>query len=191
MDFPFGGYTTYKSNAGVGDAKLGQWLGVLHRIGPEMVYWILPESCQPISCTTVQRLTNLEIKQDIWRNCIDQFKSKTKRILEAQSSCIQPDPQIIQSGKLLSLELEDDDFTNEYNRVINSPHVKHIEDLRIGDDHYIGMELGIHRGDEPDVEHAVVKKRRVDDEGKPIGISNKNPLLDTAQYKVEFSNGDI
>ena len=53
------------------------------------------------------------------------------------------------------------------------------------------MELGIHRGDEADVEHAVVKKRRVDEEGKPIGISNKNPLLDTAQYEVEFSNGDI
>ena len=97
LDFPFGSYITYKSNAGVGDAKLGQWLGVSHRIGPEMAYWILPESCRSISCTIVQRLTNLEMKKDIWRGHINQFESKKKRILEAQSSCIQPDPQIIQS----------------------------------------------------------------------------------------------
>ena len=95
--FSFGSYITYKSNAGVGDAKLAQWLGVSHRIGPKMAYWILPESCRSISCTIVQRLTNLEMKKDIWRGHINQFESKKKRILEAQSSCIQPDPQIIQS----------------------------------------------------------------------------------------------
>ena len=60
LDFAFYDWVTYKSNAGVGSPDLGRWLGVSHRVGPIMSYWVLPRSGIPISCTTVQRLTNLE-----------------------------------------------------------------------------------------------------------------------------------
>ena len=30
----------------------------------------------------------------------------------------------------------------------------------------------------------------MDDEGKPVGIANDNPILDLRQYKVEFLDGE-
>ena len=53
------------------------------------------------------------------------------------------------------------------------------------------MELGIRRHDDARLDHAVVKRRKTDIEGRPMGIANKNPILDTSQYEVEFLNGDI
>ena len=38
-----------------------------------MSYWILPSSGIPISCTTVQRLTELEKKTDEWISKMEQY----------------------------------------------------------------------------------------------------------------------
>ena len=37
--------------------------------------------------------------------------------------------------------------------------------------------------------HAIVKRSNMDDEGKDVVTMNNNPLLDTREYKVEFSDG--
>ena len=37
--------------------------------------------------------------------------------------------------------------------------------------------------------HAIVKRRKLDDEDKAVVNMNNNPLLDTRAYKVEFSDG--
>ena len=49
--FGFYDWVTFKSNGGAGGAEIGIWLGVSHRVGPLMSYWILPKSVIPISCT--------------------------------------------------------------------------------------------------------------------------------------------
>jgi hypothetical protein len=40
LDFTFYDWVWYKDNAGVGDNMFGRWLGVSHRIGNLMSYWI-------------------------------------------------------------------------------------------------------------------------------------------------------
>lgn len=42
LDFTIYDWCFFKSNAGVGPRELGRWLGVSHRVGPAMTYWILP-----------------------------------------------------------------------------------------------------------------------------------------------------
>ena len=42
MDFTFYDWVMFKSNGGVDSPELGRWLGVSHRIGPLLSYWILP-----------------------------------------------------------------------------------------------------------------------------------------------------
>jgi hypothetical protein len=64
LDFTIYDWVAYKTNDGVASPELGQWLGVSHRVGPLMSYWILPQSGIPISCTTVQRVANLEQQTD-------------------------------------------------------------------------------------------------------------------------------
>ena len=46
---------------------------------------------------------------------------------------------------------------------------------------YLGMELGLNKGDEEGLHFARVKKRAVDEDGKPIGKPSNNPILDSRQ----------
>ena len=51
------------------------------------------------------------------------------------------------------------------------------------------MEVNLSRDGGESLERAKVKMRVVDKEGKPVGIANANPLLDTRRYEVEFLDG--
>ena len=43
LDFIFYDWCWYNDNAGLGETKLGHWLGVSHRVGSLMSYWILTQ----------------------------------------------------------------------------------------------------------------------------------------------------
>jgi hypothetical protein len=44
LDFKFYDWVMFRTNAGLGEAALGRWIGVSHRVGRLMSYGILPES---------------------------------------------------------------------------------------------------------------------------------------------------
>jgi hypothetical protein len=67
LDFGLYDWVLYKNNAVYSETKLGRMLGISHRVGPMMSYWILPISCHVISCTTVQRLTLLHQQRNIYK----------------------------------------------------------------------------------------------------------------------------
>ena len=52
-DFPFYDWVTYRGSAGLGEITIGKWLGVSHKIGQLMSFWILTPECKVISCTIV------------------------------------------------------------------------------------------------------------------------------------------
>jgi hypothetical protein len=64
LDFGFYDWIWYKDNAGLGENKIGRWLGVAHRVGNLMSFWILSVTGHVISHTTVQCVTNLELSTD-------------------------------------------------------------------------------------------------------------------------------
>ena len=37
--------------------------------------------------------------------------------------------------------------------------------------------------------HAIVKRRKLDDDGNPTGTESTNPLVDTRAYVIEFIDG--
>ena len=53
-DFGFYDWVIYRINVCLLDIQIGRWLGVSHKIGQLMSYWILTENGRVISCTTVQ-----------------------------------------------------------------------------------------------------------------------------------------
>jgi hypothetical protein len=58
----------------------------------------------------------------------------------------------------------------------------------IADAELLSMELALPRdGDGPEL--ARVKRRKTDHNGVPIGRANKNPILDTRVFEVEFLDG--
>ena len=54
LDFGFYDRLRYHTNAGLGERLHSRWLGVAHRIGSLMSYWILTQIGSVIARTTVQ-----------------------------------------------------------------------------------------------------------------------------------------
>ena len=54
---------------------------------------------------------------------------------------------------------------------------------------YADMELGIPRVEDDILMHAIVKQRKLDDNGNPIGTESTNPLVDTRAYEIECIYG--
>lgn len=196
IDFGFYDWVLFRTNAGLGTAEIGRWLGVSHRVGQVMSYWLLPQSGIPVSCCTVQRLTNLEKQTDSYKKRMNDFQVSLERKWNVESADIThevygDDPT--NSRDVLSLEHEDEQFRNEITRVIDDPELIEAEDLTIREhgtpDPFINMELGLPRAADDGLISATVKKRAVDVEGRPIGKPSKNPILDSRAYEVEFIDG--
>ena len=56
---------------------------------------------------------------------------------------------------------------------------------------YLKMELGIRHNNEEGIHHAIVNRRELNDDRKPMGKPSNNPLLYHLKYKVEFIDGRI
>lgn len=200
LDFGPYDWVTYKPNAGLGPLSLGRWLGVSHKVGQLMSYWILTSSGHVVSCVDVQRLTNAEQSTDEWRQRMKEYDESIEERLEAQNTNIDlgnydQTPQ----WNRLSITDDDPEFVEEFNRVINDASVPEADSLNPKDEatdqgdssDYINMEVGLPRGDDDNLVHAIVKRRKVDEDGEPIGAYNSNPLLDTRMYEVEFIDGTM
>ncbi|KAI2500086.1 Reverse transcriptase (RNA-dependent DNA polymerase) [Fragilaria crotonensis] len=201
VDFDFYDCVTFQSNAGLGEVQLGRWLGVSHRVGRLMSYWILPESGIPVSATTVQRLTNAERATDETRSRMREYEEKLKTVFEAQSADITQTLRDIDVSKVIDPDNEDPEFFEEFARVIDNASLHHADDvitatddvkaMEVGSDQYIGMELALPRGDDGEMIHGRVTKRMRDEEGRPIGTAHNNPLLDSRRYEVEYVDGNV
>ena len=197
-DFSFYDWVVYHENAGLGMPKLGRWLGVSHKIGDLMSYYILPISCKVIPCVTVQRLTNADklLEENIER--MREYDERIGKILkpEAPGYIVNVDTGDNPEWNRLTTDEIDNEFIEEFNRVISDKSIREADEFDDdGDftpdslDDYIHMEIGLPRGDDDALLHATVKKRAIDSEGRPIGKRHSNPLLDTRAYHVDFIDG--
>ena len=76
LDFGFYDRVWFREDAGLGETKLGRFLGVSHSVGSLISYWVLPSSGIPIARTTVQRVTNLEAQTEQCRRRFDAYDNR-------------------------------------------------------------------------------------------------------------------
>ena len=95
MDFTFYDWVTYRANAGLGELYIGRWLGVSHKVGHAMSYWILPFSGMVISCTTVQRLTHSEKATDERKSRISDYDTNISERPDIKNSDLTKQEQSI------------------------------------------------------------------------------------------------
>ena len=189
LDFGFWDRVWFKENAGIGETKLGRFLGVSHQVGSLMSYWVLPESGNPESRTTVQRVT---VPETLSEANITRFKRYDEKIAlrfkEERLSKSGDKPNLESYQDLIEV---DPDFAEEFTKTFSNDEVKEADSEEFTPeqyDQYINMELSIHRGDEYP-EMGRVTKRIKDQHGNPVGVANDNPILDTRMYNVEFEDG--
>ena len=194
LDFSFYDWVTYRTNAGLGEPSIGRWLGVSHKVGQLMSYWILTDKAKVISCTTVQRLTHNEQQTDEYSTTMDAYNNAVNDILDVADADLEFNEDNHPRWNRLSLNEFDieEEFVAEYNKVVSDNTVPEADDVYdCSKDNYLSMEIGLARGADDQLHTAVVKRRAVDIEGTPIGVPNDNPLLDSRRYEVEFSDGTL
>ena len=189
-DFGFYDWVIYHPNAGLGEKCYGRWLGVSHTVGELMSYWILTIGGRVISCSTVTRITNAEQQTNEWKERFSSFTQAIEPLMNAKNIDNGDEMAEQPAWNRLSLSDDDQDFVEEFNRVINDESIPEA-DAYSPDSHdsYLNMEIGLPRGDDDALLHATVKRRAVDVDGKPIGVASNNPLTDSRKYEVEFDDG--
>ena len=192
LDFGFYDHVSYKENAGLGATAIGRWLGVSHRVGGLMSYWVLTQNATVISRTTVQRITNLEKETEEMKAGIKEFDAEiSRRFKEEEVDDLGYDGAKPNPEDWTEYLQYDPDFQEEFNNIVSDPKLPEADSdftPDVYDDTYLNMELAIARdGDGP--EFAKVTKRLRDKDGLPIGRANNNPILDTRMYQVEYSDG--
>jgi len=163
---------------------IARWLGVAHRVGQALCYWILTESGQVVARTSIQKLTDDELKSPVTITELAQFDEKIqaklgKPILETED----------ENSNTYFLDIYDDEgVTESYD-----PDAARDEDDLYPDqdtyDQYITSQVLLPRGD--NYEKGTVKRRKRDANGNVVGRANANPILDTRVYEVEFSDGHV
>jgi len=192
LDFGFYDRVWYRENAGLGEEKLGRWLGVAHHVGAHMCYWVMAENGSVLPRSTVWRVTNLESETDENVARFKRYDQEISRRFKNDDMPIdgdKPDPE--QWADMLD---KDEDFRDEFHRVYGDAAIKEADSSKVSftpdilDDTYVNMELALPRDAEGPT-YAKVKKRVKDNDGNPVGVANSNPILDTRLFEVEFADG--
>ncbi|CAJ1945011.1 unnamed protein product [Cylindrotheca closterium] len=120
------------------------------------------------------------------------WTTDVSKILDARTGDISWGKDEIPPQLMFDLGLEDE---CNFNKLIKAEDVDNgtlqgtTETDNIDAQNYVNMEIGLRRGQEGELQRAVVHRRLVDAEGNPMGVANNNQLLDTRQYKVEYEDG--
>ena len=192
VDFGFYDYCWYRENAGMGETKLGRWLGVSHKTGSLMSFWVLTDKYRVISGTSVQRMTELEKQEESVANRLKAFDEAIKLTIKDSAHVLE------EGGKNDPYDWsnhpfgDDPDFQEEFNEVVSNPGIADADDTFTPDtyDTYLQMELALPQGDSLELRLAKVMKRMKDANRIPIGTAHDNPLLDTRMYEVEYVDGE-
>jgi hypothetical protein len=187
-----------KTDTTTDGVHLGRWLGVSHRVGSDMCYWILTKSGKVISNSSVQHVTRLDRQKPEITTRITLFDEAVNRRLDDTNFHLEDD--------ILGTRIDDIDDGNGVtagNIDIDVPTDAEYDDMKFGYkpkhgdddgleyfDNYIGAEISVQHGDA--TERARVKKRtRNSDAGDLVGRRNNNPYMSTATYDIEFPDGEV
>jgi hypothetical protein len=168
--------------------RLARWLGVAHRIGSDLCYWLLLESGKIIARTTVQHVVREDYLNDDVKLEIERFDRSVEDRLSDQNFMIHDH----QTGFYIQDEPHDDASTTtreEDYGDMDLPDVPDADDVDDGlMDKYLNAELIFDVGTGHERRGRVVKRAK-GTSGEPIGRAHANPLFDTREYVVEFTDG--
>ena len=146
-----------------------------------------------MSRTTVQQVTNLESQTE---QCKKRFEVYNIYIADRFNEVYIEGNFIDTPNNKTNIELwedlagDDEIFHEELSRVIPNEDIPEADDIFNPEefDNYVNMEIALDRN-ENGPEFARVNRILKNKDGRPIGISADNPILDTSMYKVEYADG--
>jgi hypothetical protein len=187
--FGFYDYVVYRDNAGLSESKIGWWLGVAKNVGTMLTFYVLTQTGQVVSRSSVERVKEIDKRTDEMKRKLEEFDVEIKQRLKCDDLGIdgdKPDPN--QWADLLNV---DPDFRDEFFLVYHDDKIKDADEEpspEVSDILLLNMELALPReGEGP--EFARVTKRLRDDDGNSVGRANNNSINDTRIFEVEYLDG--
>ncbi len=174
--------------------QLARWLGVSHRVGSDLCYWLVTESGQIVSKTSVEHVTRDDHLQEDTKKRIKEFKKRLEERLDDTNFVLQGEGGV--DLKMLE-DLVDDDGVDAIIEGGIMPTEEEYGDMLIQEcpkeddealDKYLNMELTMGAGTDDERRGRVVKRSKGIG-GEPIGRAHSNPYFDTREYDVEFTDG--
>ena len=162
---------------------IGRWIGVATNSTDDMAYTILPKSAIPITRKDVWALTEDDLKNPVIMAEIAAYDEEILLHLGPNDS----------TNEATSNEFPQPDLDWDENDDVQLPYDSEAESLEADDytpeamDEYLTAEITLPLGGEQVL--AKVTGRKKDEDGKPLGKRNQNPMLDSRMYDVEFPDG--
>lgn len=192
VDFTFYDWVWYWHSPNSEDnPRLGRWIGVSHRVGSALCYWILPSSGRVLARTTVQHVTSDEMDTSETKARMEEFNSSLSTFLGSNGMVTN-----IEEFHSFINEDEPDPFHDEMIPTNDSPDLDVIVDQsdaeRAADTYhgYIGSEVVV-----PDAagnrRMARVIRRVRDSVQQDPEAEHINPILDTSVFEVQFPDGSV
>ena len=185
-----------KRNINDDTRRLARWLGVSHRVGSDLSYWLVTDSGQLVSKTSVEHVTRDDYLQEGTKRAIVDFNVTLEQRLDDANFQLPGD-----SGDDIDVPpmyLEDFDYDDNPGVLYSggiTPDIAEQEDVHPDEDDeavdkYLNMELTLGVGTDDPRRGRVLKRSRGLD-GRPTGRAHSNPILDTREYDVEFTDGSV
>ena len=178
--------------------QVGRWLGVSHRVGQALCYWILPKSGMPISRTTVRPVMAAERTDPEFIKRAKAFDDAIKDKLGTSDKSKQSDiPYSRTLWDIAENEVYEEGVEGDPDTMEDTVQPYEIEaQMPESDDYtvdaidqYLTASVLLPHNDS--LQRGNVRARKRDANGNVVGISNNNPLLDTRVYEVEFPDGTL
>ena len=179
--------------------RLGRWLGVSHRVGSDLCYWIITNSGQLVSKTSVEHVTQDDYLQPDTRKEIEEFNRQLEERLKDDNFILKDEAgNPLGLAYLEDIEIDENPGVKVEGGVV--PSDEDYGDMPVGErpedddeeaiDQYLNMELIMDVGSNDERRGRVIKRARGQD-GEAIGRAHTNPLFDTREYDIEFTDGTI
>jgi len=169
----------YRDQASFPEPKicLGRWVGVAGDVGQAMTYWILTSQCTVIARSSVIRLQDYELRDPLILSQQEQFTTQLHERKRLSLTLEEPFVTVDDKEEVLSPDEEE--------TIYKTPEMDEYTPESF--DEYLSAQVTLPVGDR-NLRGEVIRRRR-DRNGRPIGIRNANPILDTREYDVLFPDG--
>jgi hypothetical protein len=180
--------------------KIGRWLGVSHRVGSAMCYWVLTHNAKILSRTTVQHVTATEASKDEIQAQIRDYHCSLDNLLGNEAYVTDLDgfdafinddvpgePNAMEDWRLPARGLEEPPLWDEV------PDIDDIIDQTTPESaadtyhKYVGAEVCLPDASGERKMAKVIKRLKTGNNNSDA----RNPWMDTSTYEVEFPDGHV
>jgi len=150
-----------------------------------MCFWLIPESCIPIACTSVSLLTEDEAASPAIQKHAEALDAAIDKKIGDSIKAEDLSEELQDVFPLIPNDLNDFEPFDPMDPDATMPEADEVT-LEAFDKYLMAEVLLPHGGN---VLKAKVVGRKRDADGKEIGTRASNPILDTREYEVEFPDG--